>query len=197
MFSFVKEWIYRFRHNRGFGVQSPAAFYFVMHVLRECKHSYYSYAQLNRMACEGAGYNAVHLRRLFRISNYFRPYNIISFAKSKDVAAEALKIGAVSASYIATTSIEELTGALETVGSISLLHIGNTPHCATALKKALSYTNKKSVIIIENLTDSNVMQCYKEAVAMPQVRVSMDMYGYGILLFDTEYKKQHYTFCFK
>ena len=45
------DWINRMRHKRGFGVQSPTAFFFVTQVLKE-KLPYYAYGQIDRIATQ-------------------------------------------------------------------------------------------------------------------------------------------------
>ena len=196
--SIIKEWIYRFRHNRGFGVQSPAAFYFVMHVLREYPHPYYSYTQLNRMAHSAGDYPAAHCRRLFRISNYVEPRNIITLSDGKGSALAALSAGCNRAPRFTASGIEAMKRHIDNITTIGLLHIGKTQHFAQAVKTALPHTYSKSVIIVEGIhRNRTIRKWWKSIVADPRVVISMDLYSAGILFFDTKYKKQHYTFCFK
>ena len=196
--SFIKEWIYRLRHNRGFGVQSPAAFHFVMHVLRECKHPYYCYTKLNKESCKAGGFSAAHTRRLFRISNYVSPGSIITFADEKGCAQVALSAGCTRAVLHSVNNVEELHNALLDIERIGLLHIGNTPHYAQVLTMAMPHIDKNSVIIVEGVhTRKDIAEWWRETIALPNVIVSMDLYSAGILFFDTEYKKQHYTFWFR
>ena len=196
--SFIKEWIYRFRHNRGFGVQSPAAFYFVMHVLREYPHPYYCYAQLNVMARSTGEYPAAHCRRLFRISNYVEPSNIIALADGKGCALAALSAGCNRVPRFTAADIEEMNRHISSIATVGLLHIGKTHHYAQAVETALPHIDCKSVIIVEGIHRNRaIRKWWKSIVSDPRVVISMDLYSAGILFFDTKYKKQHYTFCFK
>ena len=196
--SFVKEWIYRLRHNRGFGVQSPVAFHFVMHVLREYKHPYYCYPALNKMAREAGGYPAAHCRRLFRICNYARPRNIVAFADTGGSALAALSAGYSGVPRCSVGSVGELVKFLDSADALGLLHIGRTPHYEQVLHRALANVDNRSVIIVEGIhRDKKIVRWWKSVVAHPRVVISMDIYSAGILFFDTEYKKQHYTFWFK
>lgn len=198
MISFVKEWIYRLRHNRGFGVQSPVAFHFVMHVLREHKHPYYCYPALNQMAREAGDYPAEHCRRLFRICNYVKPRNIVAFADTKGNALTALSAGYSKVPSCAVDNIDELIKYINNFGYIGLLHIGRTPHYEQVLKEAIANVDNRSVIIVEGIhRNKRIRRWWKSIVAHPRVVISMDIYSAGILFFDTEYKKQHYTFWFK
>ena len=47
----ISDWINRQRHNRGYGVQSPSAFFFVTQVLKE-RLPYYAYPILEEIAKE-------------------------------------------------------------------------------------------------------------------------------------------------
>lgn len=193
--SFIKDWTYRLRHNRGFGVQSPAAFHFVMHVLREYRHPYYCYTQLNAMAGNRA---AAHYRRLFRIANYVEPRNLLLIADTDGCASAALSAGCTRAPRHSSVNTEELEKHLNNTSTIGLLYIGETPHYAQAMQAALSHVDTRSVIIVEDIHKcSSIGQWWKSIVADRRVVISMDLYNFGILFFDTEYKKQHYTFWFK
>ena len=77
-------WINRKRHNRGFGIQSPSAFFFVTQVLKE-RRAYYAYTKLDK-AIKGDRRQA---REIFRITNYLQPTNCISVG-SADAACAML-----------------------------------------------------------------------------------------------------------
>ena len=219
--SIIKRWIYRLRHNRGYGVQSPAAFYFVMNVLRECKHPYYMYPLIERIAKSAGDYSPKHCRRLFRIANYLQPHNMILLSAGKGASAFALTAGCRNAMSIAigekpeaaisqmlsTNSryseregdpIEQLQTVIEQNSPIGLLYIGNTPHYNEAVEKCLPAVNKKSVIIVEGIRKNRqIKKWWQATIADKRIVVSMDLYNTGILTFNNEYKKQHYTFLFK
>ena len=219
--SIIKRWIYRLRHNRGYGVQSPAAFYFVMNVLRECKHPYYMYPLIERIAKSAGDYSPKHCRRLFRIANYLQPHNIILLSAGKGASAFALATGCKSATSIvlgekpkavisqmlSTNSryseregdpMEQLQTVIEQNSPIGLLYIGNTPHYNETVEKCLPAVNKKSVIIVEGIRKNRqIKKWWQATIADKRIVVSMDLYNTGILTFNNEYKKQHYTFLFK
>ena len=196
--SFIKEWVYRLRHNKGFGVQSPWAFHFVMHVLREGKHTYYCYPQLDETAHKGGEYSAAHCRRLFRISNFVEPRNIITFADTKSIAQASLSAGRIKAPVHPYKSLQELKNNMHSIGTIGLMHIAPTAHYAQAVQVALPPVDNKSTIIVAGIhSNKHIREWWKQIVAHPSVVISMDLYSAGILFFDTKYKKQHYTFWFK
>ena len=62
------------------------------------------------------------------------------------------------------------------------------------VRAALPYTNKNSVIIVDGLNRSKAVQkWWQQLVDDSATVVTYDMYSYGILLFDKERIKQHYT----
>lgn len=210
--SFVKEWIYRLRHNRGFGVQSPAAFHIVTHVLREGRHPYYLYPEINALA-RYTGESPRHCRRLFRLVNALRPRNI--FILDSRCSAAACSVAAASNKVPCTMSnendsqatkrfIEQHTNCRTTKEDISsiydtlgVLYIGNTPHYAQAVEEAIKHCDRHSAIIIEGIKSRERRRWWKELVASGSTVVTMDFHRWGVLFFDTEYRKQHYTFWFK
>lgn len=210
--SFVKEWIYRLRHNRGFGVQSPAAFHIVTHVLREGRHPYYLYPEINALA-RYTGESPRHCRRLFRLVNALRPRNI--FILDSRCSAAACSVAAASNKVPCTMSsendsqatkrfIEQHTNCRTTKEDISsiystlgVLYIGNTPHYAQAVEEAIKHCDRHSAIIIEGIKSRERRRWWRELVASGSTVVTMDFHRWGVLFFDTEYRKQHYTFWFK
>ena len=219
--SFIKEWIYRLRHNRGFGVQSPAAFFLVTHVLRKSRHPYYIYPLINALTREATGGSSTHARRLFRLTNAIHPQNI--FIIDKKCSAAACAIAAARRSVPTWAIVEEAPNsatrtflsqhtnclidrndALGTLQSLlnkekktGLLYIGETPHCAQAVATAIEHCDNHSAIIIEGIKSPKRKKLWKQLVASPQTVVTMDFHKWGILFFNKEYKKQHYTFWFK
>ncbi len=195
--STLREWINRLRHNRGYGVQSPAAFHFVMHVLREGRHRYYSYQYIDNIAKRSKEYSPAHCRRLFRIANALHPQSILSIDNGKCVE-QVLKTACNNAKYSATQDIEHFTAQLMKEPPAELLMIGDTPHYAKALDKALPHAKAHTAIIIENIRSSAEKKAWwQHTINRKEVVVSMDLYNTGLLFFDPQYRKQHYTFHFK
>ena len=187
----VKELINRFRHNRGYGVQSPSAFHFVTSVLKE-KHLYYSYPAIEKQAKSGR--HATYCKRLFRIANYLRSQNIVMLAPHK---AEAFAL-TVARRNVPVTLLDEagdnLAEMLSGNGTLGLLYVGKCNNYASIVEEAIKYVSSDSAVIVKGIYSSHEKELWWQQIKQnPSVCVTFDLYSMGILFFDTKYKKQHYT----
>ena len=206
----LKDLINRYRHNKGFGVQSPKAFHFVTSVLRESM-PYYAYRQIDRIATK-CGIGAAHCRMLFRIANHVRPCNIIMFAPrcaaACAISAAARNVPAYifnatgnspeAAEMLAKRGCTKLSGnikpLLEKEGKVGLLYIGRSFSYASVVEEAIKHTTPDTVIIVEKIHSTpEIRKWWQSIKENPAVGITYDLYSMGILFFDKKYKKQHYT----
>ena len=209
------DWVNRKRHNRGFGIQSPSAFFFITQVLKE-KLPYYSYRDIDKAAEEyGRRAHTIDCRELFRITNYLHPHNCIAVGAPLAACAMATArprtkqllitegedipphtkstLGRCGCRELAGNAQELLVQAAEELGKIGMLFVGSDKACDTLLQKALEHTNSKSVIIVEGIhRNQDTLSCWNSLVADNRTVITYDMYSYGMLFFDKERKKQHY-----
>ena len=205
------DWINRKRHNGGYGIQSPSSFFFVTQVLKE-RLPYYAYPTLDKLV-GGNRRRRRHFRELFRITNYHRPTSCISAGCS--IAACTMLLARPSVEHYAIApvgmtdghqtllgemgchiahSTEQLQAIMKKVGEIGMLYVNATDDAHAIVRAALPYTNKNSVIIVDGLNRSKAVQeWWQQLVDDSATVVTYDMYSYGLLLFDKERIKQHYT----
>lgn len=86
MISRIYHWLSRIRRRRGYGIHSPYAFGFVTDVVYN-DSAYYAYS---RLAQDDAHIHPLRrpskdYRLIFRLTNFFRPIEIVSFLKDADV----------------------------------------------------------------------------------------------------------------
>lgn len=209
----IDDWINRQRHNRGYGVQSPSSFFFVTQVLKE-RLPYYAYPALETIAT-AERYTAKRLKELFRIANYHNPTNCIAINSPGVATAMAMarpsamkySIGNKQASMqtealLASCNcqirngnpLEQLKEVLAEVGEIGLLYIGKTKQQAELLETALCYTNNCSLIVVEGIHNNKATEMWWQTVVEnSSAVVTYDLYSVGLLYFDKERYKQHYT----
>lgn len=202
-------WINRKRHNRGFGVQSPSAFFFVTQVLKERK-AYYAYTQLDK-AIKG---NRRHAREIFRITNYLQPANCISvgaadaacamllakpsvqhyaFLNKAELKPEASTLLDKSGCH-AIDSVEQFNTVVKELGAIGMLYVDVTECTMPLVQAALPHTDAKSVIVVAGIhRNKKIREWWQLIVSDTATVITYDMYSYGLLFFDKERRKQHYT----
>ena len=211
------DWINRLRHNRGFGVQSPSAFFFVTQVLKE-RLPYYAYEQIDSIAQKSGTHSKKMCRRLFRIANYLHPKSIIAIGATAETPLCALTAAASTARATLISAEDTLPPAankfltskgtciqhgkeekllqehLQTESPLQLLFIGRKCDIASTLQTALQHTCSHTAIIADGIhRNPERLKQWQEAVNNPQTVVTYDLYSMGLLLFDNTKKKQHYT----
>lgn len=187
--------INRLRHNRGFGVQSPSAFYFVTQVLKE-KLPYYAYKEIDRTAESYGTQGKEYYRRLFRVANHFGPQNIIIAEQRKSAAHTALATARRNATITCTdgNSNVPLQSAMQCNKGATLVYIGECDNYARCGDTAIQNAATDTIIVIEGIHRDNGRKAWWEkAVSNPRTVVTYDLYSAGILLFDKEKQKQNYT----
>lgn len=207
MFKFG-DWINRKRHNLGYGIQSPSSFFFVTQVLKE-RRPYYAYAKLDNVIKKKRRY----AHELFRITNYLHPTSCISVGSAWAACAMAAAKPSVKHYAIApkgitaeqetllrekgcciTDSMEQLTDIIDKTGTIGMFFISATDNIATVIKAVLPHTGKDSIIVVDGIRrNKETRKLWQQIVNDSATTVTYDMHRYGLLFFDKERIKQHYT----
>mgnify|MGYP003291630726 FL=1 len=207
----IGDWINRKRHNGGYGVQSPSSFFFVTQVLKE-RLPYYAYPTLDKVV-GGNKARKRHFRELFRITNYLQPGNCISAGSATGACPMLLaRPGAVHYAVAATgttdeakallhtnrchivDSIEQFQALIEKIGTIGMLYVTANDNSDTLIRAALPFTNNDSVIVVDGINSSKATrEWWQQLVNDSATIITYDMYSYGLLLFNKERIKQHYT----
>ncbi len=205
----LRGWINRKRHNRGFGIQSPSAFFFVTQVLKE-KRAYYAYPRLDK-SIKGS---RRHAREIFRITNHLQPANCISvasadaacamllakpsvqhytFLHTAELKTEAKTLLGSNRCHI-THSMEQFNTVIKELGAIGMLYIKATESTMPLVQAALPHTDAKSVIVVAGIhSNKRTREWWQQIVNDPATVITYDMYSYGLIFFDKERRKQHYT----
>ena len=205
------DWINRKRHNGGYGIQSPSSFFFVTQVLKE-RLPYYAYPTLNTLV-GGNRRRRRHFRELFRITNYHQPTNCITVGSATAACTMILAKPSVAHYAVAPTgltagrqalldekgchiadSAEQFQSIIDKVGTIGMLYVNAIDGADTLIHAALPHTNKESVIIVDGINRSKTAKLWwQQLVDDSATVITYDFYNYGLLLFDKDRIKQHYT----
>jgi hypothetical protein len=182
-------------------------------VLKE-RLPYYAYPTLDK-AVGGNRRKRRHFRELFRITNYHKPANCISVGSATAACTMLLARPSVAHHAIAPAGMtavcqamldnagcnivhntEQLPAIIDKVGEIGMLYLdaGTTADAYTLLRAALPHTNKNSVVIVDGINRSkSIQEWWQKLVDDSTTVITYDMYSYGMLIFDKERIKQHYT----
>lgn len=197
-------WLKRFRNRRGYGIHSPFAFDFIANVIYEKTH-YYDYAIIEesnayrkirsraREICDSKKIN----RLLFRMVNRFQPGTIVEFG-SPLASSLYLQAAKREVSYKAFTSLSEFE--TDTISRIDFLYIHydkDADILRRAIKKALLHIHARSVVIVGGIHYSSSMKrVWNELKENKLAIITFDLYDLGIVFFDHNKNKQHYTINF-
>ena len=192
----MNKWIRRRRNTLGYGVQSPSDFYFVRHVLRETL-PYYAYEVLHEaVGTHGTPRDEAVLRLLFRLVNHVRPTTMLHVGYGTPLASYSMQLACPKAHAINITGDagpDQLAEALQTLGTVELMHITHTPHYRELVQQAMPHLCSKTLLIIEGIdTDKTKHAWWEELRQSPLTGVSYDLGGMGLLFFDKNRYKDTY-----
>ena len=161
-------WIYRWRHCRGFGVQSPSDYSFIRYVINE-HYPYYAYDELyDQLNVDKLKKKKAEL--LFRIANWIQANNA-TLLLNDDVYRKYIHCGCrktvISSKYECDNSFLV----------ISALDIDDD-----SLSRILDNMRHDSLIVIDNIDDKQARWVWKKIVADDRVTISFDLYYMGIAM---------------
>lgn len=215
-------WLSRKRHSKGFGIQSPFAYYLVTFVFRE-KLPYYGYSQI-KAAYERASqgdrlYAKKNYRMLFRLVNYWQPFFMVEVGDHTSFGAFVMSLAKPSAPCVSISEKESaikevkkafcknlnnkaivgdelslLRTAWEQGNNVGFLHVAQTRFYKEVVEYACSKADKNTLILIEGIDDSEEKYAWwKQLCESEQTGVSFDLRNQGVLFFDKSYFKQQYN----
>lgn len=179
----VKNIIRRMLNSRGYGIQSPYAYTFLLDVVRQ-ENPYYDYARLHseRTYTESAVDNTEEVDKLlFRISNFVQPDNILvpeGWVMSRDYLSAGCRKSAVM-SYADKDDLCQLVESQPILDMVCMDHLQTAYHIKDRL---LSRISSKSIFIIKNIRQNPSL--WQELQTEDRVRQIFDLYNWGIVFFN-------------
>ncbi len=191
-------WVKRFRHRRGWSVQSPFAFRFIKEVLfANPKHpAYATLAHIRR--AHGINSWARYDRLLLRLAAFAQPKTAVIFGQNAAVVSQYVKAGHSSAEvFDETEDIGHMLTQMAHLSHIDYAYIDADQHAAAFAEAAIRKAHAGSVIIIRHINRTPYMkqlwQCLEED---PRTVVTFDLYYLGIVLFRQGLSKEAHKVCF-
>lgn len=179
----------RFRHRRGYGIHSPFAFGLVTKVFYE-RGAYYAYAPLRNMRRQIA-HNTTERgdRLMLRLINAFQPNDCFIGGEQTQLTAQYLRAGKPSCQF---WPIESLDAAEE----LDMLYL-DMPDWEPWATKALTKMSDKGCIVVRGIhRNARMLKAWQRLTKQEVVRVSFDLYDYGVACFRQDLHKQDYIICF-
>ena len=179
----------RFRHRQGYGIHSPFAFGLVTKVFYE-RGAYYAYAPLRKMRRQIV-HNTTERgdRWMLRLINAFQPNDCFIGGEQTQLTAQYLRAGKPSCQF---WPIESLDAAEE----LDMLYL-DMPDWEPWATKALTKMSNKGCIVVRGIhRNARMLKAWRRLTEQEVVRVSFDLYDYGVACFRQDLHKQDYIICF-
>ncbi len=179
----------RFRHRQGYGIHSPFAFGLVTKVFYE-RGAYYAYAPLRKMRRQIV-HNTTERgdRLMLRLINAFQPNDCFIGGEQTQLTAQYLRAGKPSCQF---WPIESLDAAEE----LDMLYL-DMPDWEPWATKALTKMSNKGCIVVRGIhRNARMLKAWRRLTEQEVVRVSFDLYDYGVACFRQDLHKQDYIICF-
>ena len=183
-------WLRRFRKRCGYNIHSPFAFNFVTGVIYEAGR-FYAYSAL-----ESQGVNVPKRARLkddrlvFRVVNFAEPKRIVAVGPGAEAFRHTCDYirAARNCPLCVNPRIDELKATppdfLYTDCEDWKAHVDHF----------LPHIHDRSALLIKGIYRSKAsLQAWKQLIAQPEVRVSFDLYDFGICFFEKRLNKEHFV----
>lgn len=183
-------WLRRFRKRCGYNIHSPFAFNFVTGVIYEAGR-FYAYSAL-----ESQGVNIPKRARLkddrlvFRVVNFAEPKRIVAVGPDAEAFRHTCDYirAARNCPLCVNPRIDELKATppdfLYTDCEDWKAHVDHF----------LPHIHDRSALLIKGIYRSKAsLQAWKHLIAQPEVRVSFDLYDFGICFFEKRLNKEHFV----
>ena len=183
-------WLRRFRKRCGYNIHSPFAFNFVTGVIYEAGR-FYAYSAL-----ESQGVNVPKRARLkddrlvFRVVNFAEPKRIVAVGPDAEAFRHTCDYirAARNCPLCVNPRIDELKATppdfLYTDCEDWKAHVDHF----------LPHIHDRSALLIKGIYRSKAsLQAWKQLVAQPEVRVSFDLYDFGICFFEKRLNKENFV----
>ena len=183
-------WLRRFRKRCGYNIHSPFAFNFVTGVIYEAGR-FYAYSAL-----ESQGVNVQKRARLkddrlvFRVVNFAEPKRIVAVGPDAEAFRHTCDYirAARNCPLCVNPRIDELK-----VTPPDFLYT-DCEDWKAHVDHFLPHIHDRSALLIKGIYRSKTsLQAWKQLVAQPEVRVSFDLYDFGICFFEKRLNKEHFV----
>lgn len=182
----------RISHRKGYGIHSPFAFNLVTGVIYE-RAQYYAYGELaEKFAAEARDYPQRDLRLLMRLCNDARPRRGIIICPENQAIPAYLRRGCAACRFTTHAAVPQ-----GDAGSIDWAYVGTDADLADALPRLLTLASDRCVIVIRHICRTpQTAAAWEQLKSDERVRVTFDLYDYGLAYFESRLNKEDYVICY-
>ena len=189
-------WLRRFRKRQGYGIHSPFAFNLVSGVIYE-SGEYYCYESLSKLRTnENAVLREKDDRLLFRLVNNFSPVNGVVISAHIGITENYLRNGCLLADwhFYNECQVDHLTELLSRLGKVDFFYIDDAIHTQQILKTVLPYVHDHTLIVVRHIHhNSALFAIWQQFIQTAEVRVTFDLYDFGLIYFEKRLNKEDYV----
>lgn len=186
-------WVYRFRHRCGYGIHSPFAFHIVRDVIYE-EDAFYAYSPLAAEPAADSGLRLKDLRLLLRLANDHRPRTGILLGKDTRGALRYLQAGRNSCRFLGTEARALPEKSAELPERLDLCYADRPEEWELAAGQLLPRCHGGTLVIMRGIhRGKSARRTWQTLQALTQVRVTFDLYDFGLAYFEERLNKQDYV----
>ena len=191
----IMRWIFRFRKRCGYGIHSPFAFNLVTGVIYE-SGEYYAYSDLTKLAAKHSSRLRLKDNRLlFRLVNHHDPVNGFVFSSDLGLTEYYLRYAKHSCNwhFFNTLSISVFSDLLSSVGQLDFVYLDANLITPDLQRLILNASTDRTLVVINGVHQNALtFEQWNRWIADPKVRVSFDLYDFGLLYFEQRLNKEDY-----
>lgn len=188
-------WFRRFRKRCGYGIHSPFAFSLVTGVIYE-KGEYYAYEHLEELRnCTNAFLRHKDDRLLFRLVNHAAPSNGVVICTQLGITKEYLREARKTADwhFMSPFSSQKPADVFRRLQQVDFIYIDDVYHTERILEAALPFVTDRTLLVVRNIHHNPALsKIWKIFIQHPQVRVTFDLYDFGLVYFERRLNKENY-----
>lgn len=190
----VLRWLIRFRKRCGYGIHSPFAFDLVTGVIYE-KGCYYAYRELSSWrVTQPSRLRLKDDQLLFRLANYVSPSTALAVGEQLEVSLAYLQAGCRHCQWQTFAAASpSLADGLAAWPQVDLVYLDQPELLPAVFPLLLPRVSEKTLIIVRNIRkNKGTTRQWREVLAHEKVRVSFDLYDFGLLFFESRLNKENY-----
>lgn len=177
-------WLTRCHRCRGFGIQSPWAFWFATEVVNQ-HLPYYAYIDMAEKEKTLSWEQKKMARLYFRLANFLQPRHILLHSPASDAYGEYMRKGCRKATWGKAGE----TANADTLACINLNGTGGHD----MLQRLIGAKDRPLAMVVEGIhANGNNRRTWQGLTSNPECITTFDLYHCGIVFFDNRRSKQNY-----